>query len=167
MERENINDHYNAKHGRLSATTIRRSQRSKINAGERVFIHCGAGIGRTGMFGVAVLMKMGYSYDKALACGSTHPGEKRGMTQSTIPLNRFGDEQMPLKMSIRSILSLHPIGESKRRGLSRDRIAKAIAICWSTTTRSSRSRGCPPQTVNWRYSFVKRWSYTNESICVS
>jgi protein-tyrosine phosphatase len=40
---------------------------AKIMAGERVFVHCGAGFGRTGMFAVAVLMKMGYSYDEALA----------------------------------------------------------------------------------------------------
>jgi hypothetical protein len=38
-----------------------------IGAGERVFIHCGAGFGRTGMFAVAVLVKLGYSYDEALA----------------------------------------------------------------------------------------------------
>lgn len=38
-----------------------------IGAGKRVFIHCGAGFGRTGMFAVAVLMEMGYSYDEALA----------------------------------------------------------------------------------------------------
>ncbi|MDA3950322.1 MAG: dual specificity protein phosphatase family protein [Spirochaeta sp.] len=40
---------------------------ASIRAGERVFIHCGAGIGRTGMFAVAVLMKLGYSYDEAYA----------------------------------------------------------------------------------------------------
>jgi predicted protein tyrosine phosphatase len=40
---------------------------ASISAGERVFIHCGAGIGRTGMFAVAVLMKLGYSYDEAYA----------------------------------------------------------------------------------------------------
>jgi len=38
---------------------------SKIDSGEKVFIHCGAGIGRTGMFAVAVLMQLGYSYDAA------------------------------------------------------------------------------------------------------
>jgi len=38
---------------------------SKIHAGERLFIHCGAGVGRTGMFAVAVLMKLGYGYDEA------------------------------------------------------------------------------------------------------
>jgi hypothetical protein len=37
-----------------------------IGAGGRVFIHCGAGIGRTGMFAVAVLMKLGYRYEEAL-----------------------------------------------------------------------------------------------------
>jgi protein-tyrosine phosphatase len=40
---------------------------ASISTGERVFIHCGAGIGRTGMFAVAVLMKLGYSYDEAYA----------------------------------------------------------------------------------------------------
>lgn len=40
---------------------------AKIQAGERIFVHCGAGFGRTGMFAVAVLMKMGYSHDDALA----------------------------------------------------------------------------------------------------
>jgi len=38
---------------------------AKIRNGERIFIHCGAGIGRTGMFAVAVLMKLGYPYEKA------------------------------------------------------------------------------------------------------
>lgn len=38
----------------------------RIATGDRVFIHCGAGIGRTGMFAVAVLMASGYGYDEAL-----------------------------------------------------------------------------------------------------
>jgi len=38
---------------------------AKISNGKRVFVHCGAGIGRTGMFAVAVLMKLGYPYEKA------------------------------------------------------------------------------------------------------
>ena len=33
----------------------------RCHAGERTFIHCTAGRGRTGMFGVAVLMNFGYS----------------------------------------------------------------------------------------------------------
>jgi hypothetical protein len=33
-----------------------------ITTGERVFIHCTAGGGRTGTFGVAVLMSLGYRY---------------------------------------------------------------------------------------------------------
>lgn len=37
----------------------------KIDRGERVFVHCGAGIGRTGMFAVAVLMQKGYSFEDA------------------------------------------------------------------------------------------------------
>jgi predicted protein tyrosine phosphatase len=37
----------------------------RIDNGERVFIHCGAGIGRTGMFAVAVLVQQGYDYDEA------------------------------------------------------------------------------------------------------
>lgn len=40
---------------------------SRIRSGERVFVHCGAGFGRTGMFAVAVLMEMGYSYTDSLA----------------------------------------------------------------------------------------------------
>ncbi len=36
-----------------------------IDNGERVFIHCAAGIGRTGMFAVAVLMSLGYDYPVA------------------------------------------------------------------------------------------------------
>ncbi|MFO8042468.1 MAG: tyrosine-protein phosphatase [Alkalispirochaeta sp.] len=39
---------------------------SKIHAGERVFVHCGAGVGRTGMFAVGVLMQLGYGYDEAV-----------------------------------------------------------------------------------------------------
>jgi protein-tyrosine phosphatase len=38
-----------------------------ISTRKRVFVHCGAGFGRTGMFAVAVLMKLGYSYGEALA----------------------------------------------------------------------------------------------------
>ena len=34
--------------------------------GDRVFIHCGAGVGRTGMFAVAVLRILGYSPESAL-----------------------------------------------------------------------------------------------------
>ncbi len=36
-----------------------------INAGHRVFVHCTAGRGRTGTFGVAVLMGLGYTYADA------------------------------------------------------------------------------------------------------
>lgn len=36
-----------------------------ITAGERVFVHCTAGRGRTGTFGVAVLMNLGYEYADA------------------------------------------------------------------------------------------------------
>lgn len=38
---------------------------TRVQDGERVFIHCGAGVGRTGMFAVAVLMQHGYSYEDA------------------------------------------------------------------------------------------------------
>lgn len=38
---------------------------NQIGKGARTFIHCGAGIGRTGMFAVAVLMQQGYGYDDA------------------------------------------------------------------------------------------------------
>lgn len=37
----------------------------KTQSGERVFVHCGAGVGRTGMFAVAVLIQMGYGYEDA------------------------------------------------------------------------------------------------------
>jgi len=40
---------------------------AKIQAGERVFVHCGAGVGRTGMFAVAILIQMGYGYEDAIA----------------------------------------------------------------------------------------------------
>jgi hypothetical protein len=36
-----------------------------IAAGERIFVHCTAGRGRTGTFGVAVLMGLGYRYADA------------------------------------------------------------------------------------------------------
>lgn len=36
-----------------------------ITAGQRVFVHCTAGRGRTGTFGVAVLMGLGYTYTDA------------------------------------------------------------------------------------------------------
>jgi protein-tyrosine phosphatase len=31
-----------------------------LKAGDSVFVHCGAGIGRTGTFAIAVLMQLGY-----------------------------------------------------------------------------------------------------------
>lgn len=63
-----------------------------ITAGRHVFIHCTAGRGRTGTFGAAVLMSLGYVYADAAgelwAAGSypeaeeqenflVHPGQKR------------------------------------------------------------------------------------------
>jgi hypothetical protein len=36
-----------------------------IEQNERVFVHCAAGIGRTGMFAIAVLLGLGYSYEDA------------------------------------------------------------------------------------------------------
>ena len=48
----------------------------RIEAGERIFVHCGAGIGRTGMFLVAVLMQQGMSYEDAyaeIAAVGSHP----------------------------------------------------------------------------------------------
>ncbi len=38
----------------------------RARTGSRVYIHCAAGIGRTGMFASAVLMCMGYGFDEAL-----------------------------------------------------------------------------------------------------
>ena len=65
----------------------------RIQAGERVFVHCAAGIGRTGMFAVAVLMQQGSSYEDAYrainAVGSYPevPAQKeflkRGSTEAT------------------------------------------------------------------------------------
>lgn len=37
----------------------------QIENGERVFVHCAAGIGRTGMFSIAVLMSQGRRYEEA------------------------------------------------------------------------------------------------------
>lgn len=48
----------------------------RIENGGRVFVHCGAGIGRTGMFAVAVLMRQGYGYDEAyveISAVGSHP----------------------------------------------------------------------------------------------
>lgn len=39
---------------------------SQLRDGRRVFVHCAAGYGRTGMFAVAVLMQLGYAYDDAI-----------------------------------------------------------------------------------------------------
>lgn len=41
--------------------TTARNVAERCRAGERTFIQCTAGRGRTGMFGVAVLMNLGYS----------------------------------------------------------------------------------------------------------
>lgn len=38
-----------------------------LREGERVVVHCGAGIGRTGMVAIAVLMALGLSLDEAAA----------------------------------------------------------------------------------------------------
>lgn len=38
---------------------------SGLQAGERVLIHCGAGIGRTGTLAVCVLMALGMSHSEA------------------------------------------------------------------------------------------------------
>ena len=37
-----------------------------LGQGRRVFIHCGAGVGRTGTFAVAVLMELGYDLNAAI-----------------------------------------------------------------------------------------------------
>ena len=37
----------------------------RIENGGRVFVHCAAGVGRTGMFAVAVLMRQGHEYEEA------------------------------------------------------------------------------------------------------
>ncbi len=36
-----------------------------LKAGDSVFVHCGAGIGRTGTFGIAVLVQLGYAQKDA------------------------------------------------------------------------------------------------------
>jgi protein-tyrosine phosphatase len=38
---------------------------NKLRNGESILVHCGGGIGRTGTFGMALLYKLGYSYDDA------------------------------------------------------------------------------------------------------
>ena len=50
-----------ARHFRNVAADVAR----RTAEGERVFIHCGAGVGRTGMFALAVLMAHGYDYEDA------------------------------------------------------------------------------------------------------
>ena len=46
---------------------LARSLGEHARDGEKLFIHRGAGIGRTGTMAVAILMTMGYSYDEAYA----------------------------------------------------------------------------------------------------
>ena len=41
--------------------------RRRIQSGERVVLHCGAGIGRAGTIAAALLMRAGLSHDEALA----------------------------------------------------------------------------------------------------
>ncbi len=45
---------------------LARKLAGRVQAGEKAFIHCGAGIGRTGTMAIAVLMVMGKSYDEAI-----------------------------------------------------------------------------------------------------
>lgn len=45
---------------------LARETADAVRGGERVFIHCGAGVGRTGTFAVAVLVELGIDYEQAL-----------------------------------------------------------------------------------------------------
>ncbi len=44
---------------------LARELAGRVQAGEKAFVHCGAGIGRAGTMAVAILMVMGRSYDEA------------------------------------------------------------------------------------------------------
>gem|GEM_PF-605175 len=62
----------------------------RIDEGFRVFVHCGAGIGRTGMFAVAVLMVTGKSLSEAMEVISAvksgpETGEQKALLEAGLP----------------------------------------------------------------------------------
>ena len=52
---------------RTAFAELSREVAAQLRAGERVLVHCGAGIGRTGMFAACVLIALGLSAQEALA----------------------------------------------------------------------------------------------------
>jgi protein tyrosine phosphatase len=62
------------------------SMADRVRAGERLLVHCGAGIGRTGMFATCLLMALGCALPDALArtaAAGSHPetAEQRSLVE--------------------------------------------------------------------------------------
>ncbi len=59
-------------HGLADLESVVDAVRRRLDDGQGVIVHCGAGIGRAGTLGIAVLLSLGMSLDAALAHVRAH-----------------------------------------------------------------------------------------------
>jgi protein-tyrosine phosphatase len=68
--------------------------RQRLDAGEVLLVHCGAGIGRSGTLAAAILMSMGVPLEEALATVATHrpmAGPEAGVQRELLDALAAGD----------------------------------------------------------------------------